>query len=93
MQKTEHTYLIVVMAAGILILLAACILLSLRLFQSMADNATLQYQNACITAESAQEKTFAEIYSDLTKIIKELRQINRRLDNQALSSENAHLKH
>lgn len=51
----------------------------------MADNATLQYQNACFTAETAQEKTFVEIFNDLTKILKEIRQVNRQLENQGLN--------
>ncbi|MBA4852092.1 hypothetical protein [Emticicia sp. BO119] len=39
------------------------------LYRSMQDNATLQYQNACFTAESAQEKTFTEIYHELEKVL------------------------
>jgi hypothetical protein len=96
----HHTHLIWALAAGIIVLFICCLILGIKLYRVMADNATLQYQNACFTAETAQEKTFAEIYRDLTKIIKEIRQINRRLGNQrliicsgnCLSTENTPLK-
>lgn len=81
-----HTHLIWALAAGIIVLFICCLILGIKLYQYMAHNATLQYQNACFTAETAQEKTFAEIYTDLTKIIREVRQINKQLENQHSSS-------
>jgi hypothetical protein len=90
---TSKQSIIIALLAGIVVLLILCLILSIKLYQAMSENATLQYQNACFTAESAQEKTFAEIYSDLTKIIREIRLINRRLGNPGFYTENTTLKH
>ena len=92
MENAEYSHLIQYLAAGIIVLFICCLVLGIKLYQAMADNATLQYQNACFTAESAQEKTFAEIYVDLSKIIKETRQINRRLENKGLNTEPGPMK-
>ncbi|WP_147322745.1 hypothetical protein [Emticicia sp. C21] len=81
------------LAIALAVLFGTCLLLGLKLYQALRDNATLQHQNACFTAESSQEKTFAEIYADLTKIIKEIRQINRRLENHGSGAESTHLRH
>ncbi|MBA4851361.1 hypothetical protein [Emticicia sp. BO119] len=81
----NHTILIWAFASVSILLFMCCLLLSIKLYKVMADNATLQYQNACFTAETAQEKTFVEIFNDLTKILKEIRQVNRQLENQGLN--------
>jgi flagellar basal body-associated protein FliL len=85
--------IIIALTAGVVVLSCVCITLFILLYRSMRDNATLQYQNASFTAETSQEKTFTEIYNDLTKIIKEVRQINYRLEHKGSNHEPSPLKH
>lgn len=93
MGSSNDTHLILALAIGLVLLLLTCLLLGAKLYQALRHNATLQYQNACFTAEASQEKTFAEIYTDLARIIKEIRQINRRLEHQGSGAEHSHLRH
>lgn len=64
------------LAIGVVVLFVVCVALFALLYRSMQDNATLQYQNACFTAETSQEKTFGEIYKDLDKIYKAVKNQN-----------------
>lgn len=64
----DYKAVVVVLTFGVVALFVFCVILFVLLYRSMQDNATLQYQNACFTAESSQEKTFGEIYNELEKV-------------------------
>ncbi|GAB3511734.1 hypothetical protein [Emticicia fontis] len=66
----DYKAVVVVLTFGVVALFVFCVILFVLLYRSMQDNATLQYQNACFTAESSQEKTFGEIYNELEKVYK-----------------------
>lgn len=57
---------------GVIVLFLCCVVLFILLYQAKSDNATLEYQNACITSDNSQEMTFKTIDDDLQKIFKVL---------------------